>query len=120
MQSVMHCFTHGVVHFRNSEVSAPVQPSHSLLLPSHLSSHWLLHSGAQALSLVIAMTDLEQSSPLKPSLHMHLPSLVLHLPLSPPPHSGVGALLELTGALGTIGMSIIAFTGAVLAGTDTV
>lgn len=30
------------------------------------------------------------------------------------------ALLELTGALGTIGMSIIAFTGAVLAGTDTV
>jgi len=31
-----------------------------------------------------------------------------------------GALLELTGALGTIGMSIIAFTGAVLASTNTV
>jgi len=31
-----------------------------------------------------------------------------------------GALLELAGALGTIGMSIIAFTGAVLASTNTV
>lgn len=89
MQSEMHDFTQGVEHFRNSLTSAPVQPSHSLLLPSHCSSHLLLHSGAHALSLVMAMTLLLQSSPLKPSLHTHLPSLVLHLPLEPPPHAGV-------------------------------